>query len=66
MKNKDFNNLKRTRREFLATQRLLKQWNKRLANEGVSVEAGKSSRLVYVGGTEDLGVIEKYQKLGTK
>jgi hypothetical protein len=60
MRNKDFNRLKRVRRDYLASLRLIKQWNQRLSDEGLSVESGKSSRLIYAGDTADLEIISKY------
>lgn len=66
MKNKDFKQLQRARREHLATQRLTKQWNKRLADAGLSVEQGRDKRLLYVGNLTELVILEKYQQEGTK
>ena len=62
MKTKEVNQLKRDRRQYLADLRLIKQWNQRLAAEGVSMEKGRSEKVIYAGSLNDLTVIEKYDK----
>jgi hypothetical protein len=61
MKGKDFKGLVRNRRKYLDTLRLLKQWNKRLAKDGFSMEKGRSDKVIYAGDMHNLEIIEKYQ-----
>lgn len=39
------------------------RWNGVLANEGLAVDRGRSRKLVYVGDSQNLDVIQVYQEL---
>lgn len=36
-------------------------WNRLLAEEGLTMEQGNNPKLVYVGSSDDLSVVEEYQ-----
>ena len=38
----------------------LRQWNERLTDEGLSVEKGRSRKLIYVGHIDELNIISGY------
>ena len=38
----------------------LRQWNERLTKEGLSVEKGRSRKLIYVGHIDELNIISGY------
>lgn len=57
--------LKRDKAQHEAKKTLIAQWDKLLAGKGLSTNRGLSNRLSYAGTSQDLVVIEKYQKGAT-